>query len=436
MIPKRTALPTLPTATRGRCSWIWCLARSSCKAHMRPQPFRQLTVLELANVLAGPSVGQFFAELGATVIKVENTRKHGDVTRRWRLPSEGTEGTVSSYFACCNWGKQSIALDLRTTEGRQLVQDLAVQSDIVLASYKPGDAEKLGVDAETLQSLNPCLIYGHITGYGSDDPRAGYDAVIQAESGFMYMNGSPDGPPLKMPVALMDILAAHQLKEGLLLALLERSTTGQGSYVAVSLIQAAVSALANQATNWLVAGHIPQRMGAAHPNIAPYGTTYACLNDELIVLAIGTDMQFQRLCVLLEMPNLAHDERFRSNTNRVRHREMLDGVLRDKIGRWDRDVFLRTLHEHKIPAGAVRTMPEVFDQPEAHAMVLNHAATGYKGLRQAAFGQKSAQLSAPPAYAENTRAVLTERLGLSSEEIEGLIQCGAVATRNPEARAF
>ncbi len=210
-----------------------------------------LKVLELASVLAGPSVGQFFAELGAEVIKIENPRNGGDVTRLWKTPGEPTDDR-SAYFCSCNWGKKSVALDLTIHRDIEIVRKLAAKSDIVIASYKPGDAEKLGVSYQQLRTHNERLIYGQITGYGSDDDRVGYDAVIQAEAGFMALNGEHEGPATKMPVALIDVLAAHHLKEGLLLALLTRERTKEGSVVEVSLVQTAVASLANQATNWLV----------------------------------------------------------------------------------------------------------------------------------------------------------------------------------------
>src|SRR5882672_8972514 len=175
---------------------------------------QDLKVLELASVLAGPSVGQFFAELGAEVIKIENPKIGGDVTRGWKIPDEPTDDR-SAYFCSCNWGKKSVALDLTLSKDLEVVKKLSARADIIIASYKPGDAEKLGVAYEQLITINQQLIYGQISGYGSDDDRVGYDAVIQAETGFMDLNGEKDGPPTKMPVALIDILAAHQLKEGL-----------------------------------------------------------------------------------------------------------------------------------------------------------------------------------------------------------------------------
>ena len=391
-----------------------------------------LLVLELASVLAGPSVGQFFAELGAAVIKVENPRTKGDVTRRWQAPrvddAEESDDR-SAYFCCCNSGKQSIALNLSTEAGQDVLHELAGESDVVLASYRPGSAEALGADYETLSAVNPELIYGHVTGYGPDRARAGYDAVIQAESGFMHMNGAADGPPTKLPVALMDVLAAHQLKEGLLVALLSRERDGDGAYVPVSLFQAAVSGLVNQATNWLVAGHSPQRMGSAHPNIAPYGTPYSTADQRSIVLAVGTDRQYAALCEILGRPDLANDPRFATNADRVEHRDALTQILNAQIGRFEAEDFLTALHEHNVPAGKVRDVPAVFDQPTAQAMVFN-AENDPPSLRQAAFPHPngaSPSLAPPPHYAEHTATVLRERLGCSSEQIDTLAKEDVIA---------
>ena len=227
-----------------------------------PAPLAGIRVLELASILAGPITGQFLAELGAEVVKIENPATTGDPTRAWRLAGEDTDSSVSAYFSCANWGKRSLALDVADPAGREVIHRLAGTSDIVIASYKPGDDVKLGLDPATLLELEPSLIYGQISAYGRDDPRPGFDAIIQAESGFTFLNGEPDGPPTKMPVALVDLLAAHQLKEGILVALLQRERTGTGRHVHVSLLDAAIASLANQASNYLVAGVVPQRMGS------------------------------------------------------------------------------------------------------------------------------------------------------------------------------
>lgn len=380
--------------------------------------FTGLVVVELASVLAGPSVGQFFAELGATVIKVEHP-EGGDVTRRWKLPDE-PDGDRSAYFAAINWGKQSLALDLRTSDGQSVLLDLARRADIVIASYKPGDAEKLGADFETLRAANPRLLYGHIVGYDVDDSRVGYDAVIQAESGFTYMNGQPDGPPTKMPVALVDVLAAHQLKEALLVALWERERTGQGACVTVSLLQAAVSALANQASSYLTAGHVPQRMGSEHPTIVPYGTLFTTSDGEQVVLAVGTDRQFQALCEVLGLETLSRDPRFVTNRERVRHRDALRPLLAERIAEQERGALLAALGTHRVPAGSVNDLSAVFAQPVATDLVLKNAATGFAAVRQVSSDLQVGAVSAPPTLGAHTTIVLTHILGYDAATLDQL----------------
>jgi crotonobetainyl-CoA:carnitine CoA-transferase CaiB-like acyl-CoA transferase len=340
--------------------------------------FKDFKVLELASVLAGPSVGQFFAELGAEVIKVENPATHGDVTRSWKVSGEKTDDR-SAYFCAVNWGKKSIALDLQNPGDIDIVRKLAVRADLVIASYKPGDAEKLGVDYKTLSQLNPGLIYGQVTGYGVDNARVGYDAVIQAEAGFMSMNGEHEGPSLKMPVALMDLLAGHQLKEGILLALLEKSKTGKGKQVAVSLIQSAVASMANQATNWLIAGKLPKKQGSSHPNIAPYGDVFKSKDGQEILLAIGSDRQFADLCDVIGVREIAFEERFRKNVSRVENRLELNAILQSGIGGFDADMLMKQIHEKKIPAGVIQNMDRVFEMSEVSSMMMGDEL--FRGVR-------------------------------------------------------
>jgi crotonobetainyl-CoA:carnitine CoA-transferase CaiB-like acyl-CoA transferase len=381
-----------------------------------PEPvFKDLLVLELASVLAGPSVGQFFAELGATVIKLENAATGGDVTRTWKLASERSGTDVSAYFAAANWGKLSVGLDITQPTSFEAVHRLAARADVVIASYKPGDAEKLRVDHQTLRQLQPRLVYGHITGYGTTDPRAGYDAVIQAESGFMYMNGTPDGPPTKMPVALMDILAAHQLKEGLLTALFRRERTGEGAYVQVALLDAAVSALANQATNYLVAGHNPQRMGSEHPNIVPYGSVYTCADGLPLVLAIGDDRQFRRLCQVLGHVELAENLDYATNSARVRHRIDLNNRLQELVGQKTRADLLRELHALHVPAGAVNSVAEALEQAQRMQLMQGETAGGIKQVAFVCEGMAAAQLTPPPGYAQHTAQVLEQLAGIGQQ---------------------
>lgn len=364
-------------------------------------PFAHLRVLELASVLAGPQVGQFFAELGAEVLKIESPA--GDVTRTWRTTAETatTDTTVSAYFSASNWGKKSLVLDLTTTAGQAELHRLAAHADIILASYKPGDAEKLRADYVTLAQENPRLLYGHLTGYGPANPRAGYDAVLQAEAGFMHLNAAgPGQPPQKMPVAMIDLLAAHQLKEGLLTALFQRERTGRGALVQVNLLDSALASLANQAATYLVTGHDPQPLGSGHPSIVPYGTVYRAANGRQLVLAVGSDGQFRHLCAALERPEWATDVRFQTNVARVAHRAALEELLTARIAEVDGDALLAELERRAVPAGAVRPVGEALSQPSAAGMLLPAAGAGPRGLRTVAFRSPQwpvvAELSAPP----------------------------------------
>ncbi len=402
----------------------------------KDKPLAGIKVMELASVLAGPSVGMFFAELGAAVIKVENVTTEGDVTRKWKLPKEPSNSDISGYFSCVNWGKASFAVNLREPEGLDMVYSLAAQCDMVLVSYKPGDAEKLKVDYPTLKQYNKQLIYAHITGYGLQNPRAGFDAIIQAESGFTYMNGEPDGPPVKMPVALMDVLAAHHLKEAILLALLHRERTGHGQYIEASLFKAGLASLANQATNWLVGGAIPERIGSDHPNIVPYGTIYGTKDAKGIVMAAGTDKQFRDLVTVLGRPELGSDIRYAKNQDRVKNKQEINGILQELIGKYTREEILKLLGEKRIPAGGVFNMKEVFEVPESQEMMLQgdyEDGMHIKGVRSVAFNTEDnmavESLSPPPHYGEHTREVLQKWLGFDDNDIDALISKGVIYAR-------
>ncbi|CAN5129480.1 CaiB/BaiF CoA-transferase family protein [soil metagenome] len=343
---------------------------------------QHLTVIELASVLAGPAVGMFLAELGARVVKIENP-EGGDITRQWKLPTEDAYSPVSAYFSSVNWGKEYRSIDLKTSEGKQAVLELIASADIVLANFKLDDDIKLGLDYETLKALNPKLIYGCITGFGPTDGRTAFDVVLQAEAGLMYMNGTPESGPVKWPVAVVDLMAAHQLKEGILLALLQRERTGVGAKVSVSLYDAAVASLANQATNWLMVGHVPQRIGSLHPNIAPYGETLTCADGRQIVLAVGNNHQFEGLCKALGLEELIADTRFTTNSNRVVHRQELLDDLQKHAVLWRRDELLEALLAAKVPAGASRNMQEVFAQPSAQNLIRSENISGVATQRVA-----------------------------------------------------
>jgi crotonobetainyl-CoA:carnitine CoA-transferase CaiB-like acyl-CoA transferase len=346
--------------------------------------FTGLKVVEFASVLAGPAVGMFFAELGAEVIKIENETTGGDVTRGWKLPSEAPESDISAYFCSVNWGKTHLFLDLRQPTDLQTALALTDRADVVISNFKPSAARRLGVDAGSLRARNPHLIHAQVYAYADpEDESPAFDVVLQAEAGFLYMNGAADGPPVKMPVALIDLMAAHQLKEAILIALLRRAQTGLGASVSVSLLESALAALANQATNWLMAGHIPQRMGTQHPNIAPYGDIFACADGRYILLAVGTERQFQQLCRCLALGTLPENPDYQTNAARVQHRKALNDALRSAFLTKNLDEWLSVLRENQVPAAQIRDMAAVFELPEAQGMVLEEGET--KRLRTVAF---------------------------------------------------
>ncbi len=357
---------------------LMILARptSATFAHMPKGPLSDLLVIETAAVLAGPAVGMCLAELGARVVKVENKRAKGDVTRQWKLPVEDTSSPVSAYFSSVNHGKEHLFLDLKDEGDRERFDALLVQTDVLITNHLAADAEKLGLARERLRSLNPTLIHGHITGFAGKPDRPAFDVVLQAETGYISMTGSDTDHPAKLPIALVDVLAAHQLKEGILLALLQRERSKRGAYVEVALEEAALTGLINQASNYLMAGHIAAPMGTLHPNIAPYGETFVCSDGGRIILAVGSDAQFSALCAALDQDGLASDTRFLRNTDRVKHRAELAAALAPAIATWPREALLKILMEAGVPSGAVLRMDEVMATPAAQAMVVEEVIDG------------------------------------------------------------
>ena len=381
----------------------------------------KVTVIELANVLAGPSVGQWLAELGATIIKVENPATRGDVTRGWKLSQEDKHSDKPAYFTSINWGKQSIGLNMKAPESKEILDRLFSQADIVLSSFIPGQAEGLGLEVDEILTKHPELIWAEINGYGSDMPRAAYDAIIQAEAGFTYMNGTP-GHTSKMPVALMDVLAAHQLKEGILLALLDRQSSGKGRRLSVSLLESGISSLVNQASNWLNAGHLPEPKGSDHPNIVPYGTQFTCLNGERIVLAVGSDKQFAMLCEVLGQ---AVPESFLTNQKRVENRQEVVSWLQGLLQKRNREELLRNLYHVKVPAGAVKNLAEVFQAQQAKRLLLSDGES-YAVRQLITNGIAShSDLTSPPSFHQHGVHLL-QQLGYTADQIHQLELRGVI----------
>jgi crotonobetainyl-CoA:carnitine CoA-transferase CaiB-like acyl-CoA transferase len=282
---------------------------------------------------------------------------------------EPVDSPISAYFCSVNYQKKYLTLDIKSDEGHTRLLELLKTADVVLMNFKHGDQEKLNLTDELLQQRNPKLIIGKISGFGDDSDRVAYDLILQAETGFMSMNGESGGQPVKMPVALIDVLAAHHLKEGLLLALMNRMKTGQGSVVSVSLYDAAVSSLVNQASNYLMKRHVPVKMGSLHPNIAPYGEIFKTKDERLVTFAIGSQTHFELLVKCLEVPQLIHDKRFTNNQLRVQNRTELQVELQKPISQYMVNDLLEDMHALHIPCAEIKNLKQLFKEPAAQALV-------------------------------------------------------------------
>jgi len=272
-------------------------------------------------------------------------------------------------------------MDLTKPENRPELEEYIRTSDIVIVNFKEGDDEKFNLKAEDIHALQPQAIYASIKGFQSDSMRIAYDVVLQAECGFMFMNGNTESGPLKMPVALIDVIAAHQLKEGILCALLQRSKTGKGATVRTTLEESALSALMNQASNYLMAGQVAQATGSLHPNIAPYGETFTCADGKQLVLAVGSESQFQHLCEALDLGHVREDARFASNQQRVVYRKELAMELEASFRLKTRNSWTSLLTTVGVPVGAIRSMDEVMESTTAKKMIREEVIDGYPARR-------------------------------------------------------
>lgn len=335
-----------------------------------------LLVIDVSSVLAGPSVATFFAELGAKVIKLENALTGGDVTRTWKLPTENPNNPSSAYYSSVNYGKEVRFVDLKSEEGKNELKLLLQHADVLIQNFKSADWAKFELEPVVIQKRHPRLIHCHLGGFRSNPERLAYDVVLQAETGFMSMNGTPSSGPVKMPVALIDVLAAHQMKEAILLALYQRETSGKGSFISATLEEAALSSLINQASNFLMENHVAQRMGSQHPNIAPYGDTFRCADQKEIVLAIGSDRQFSMFCKIIGADELSSDNRYASNDARVRNRDLLNQALSIELQKFDAGNLLTSCLENQIPAGLVHDVGEACSTDVARALIREEEAEG------------------------------------------------------------
>jgi crotonobetainyl-CoA:carnitine CoA-transferase CaiB-like acyl-CoA transferase len=355
------------------------------------QPLQGLKVVELARILAGPWAGQLLADLGAEVVKVERPGS-GDDTRHWGPPF--ADDGSAAYFHACNRGKTSLAIDLQSAEGQEQVRALAREADVLIENFKVGALARFGLDFESLKAINPRLVYCSITGFGQDGPyaaRPGYDFIVQAMGGIMDLTGEPDGKPQKTGVAYADLFTGMYATTAILAALRGRDAGGTGCHIDVALLDTQVAVLANQAMNYFVTGEPPRRHGNAHPNIAPY-QTFATADGELVV-AVGNDGQFRRLCALLGVPE---DARFATNADRVRNRAALDAVLNSAIALRRRDELLAALAAAGIPAGPINDLAEVFADPQVIARGMRIGGDGPPGLASPIVIDGKRQVSSRP----------------------------------------
>ena len=359
------------------------------ESSVKKPPLTGIRVIELARVLAGPWAGQMLADLGADVIKVENP-DGGDDTRQWGPPfvaGKDGENLSAAYYHSANRGKRSITADLKTEEGQDLVRRLAMTADVLIENFKLGGLAKYGLDYESLRKINPKLVYCSITGFGQTGPYAnlaGYDYIVQGMSGFMSITGEPDGQPMKAGVAIADIFTGIYAVSAIEAALIHALKNGEGQHVDMALLDVQSAVLANQNMNYLISGKAPDRLGNAHPNISPYEVVPVA--DGFLILAIGNDGQFRRLCTLLGIPAIAGDERYATNKARVANRVDVRRIVSTETLKWSKAELLRLCEQNAVPAGAINTIDEMFADPQVVARGLridlqDAAGTAIPGVR-------------------------------------------------------
>ena len=397
-------------------------------------PLAGVRVLDLSRILAGPWSGQLLADLGADVIKVERPGA-GDDTRQWGPPylkNANGENAVAAYYLAANRGKRSITVDITQPEGQKILQDLAKDVDVVIENYKVDGLKKYGLDYQSLQAINPALVYCSITGFGQTGPyreRAGYDFMIQGMGGLMSITGEADGNPgagpQKVGVAVTDLFTGLYATIAIQGALLERQRSGLGQYIDLALFDVQAAVLANQATNYLVGGITPARMGNAHPNIVPY-QAFPTANGH-IILAIGNDRQFKKFCDVANLTQVAEDPLYATNPARVANREAVCAIVADVLRQHPSEYWLAELEAKQVPCGPINSIDQVFNDPHLLArdmrIKLNHASGTQIELAANPIRYSRSQLQQdlpPPELGQHTAPVLQEQLGLSQAEIQAL----------------
>jgi len=401
------------------------------------QPLTSIRILDITRALAGPYCTMMLGDLGADVIKVERPVS-GDETRGWGPPfvgkAYGPYPGESAYFIAANRNKRSITVNIQSKEGQEIVRKLAGVSDVLVENYRTGDLDKLGLGYNDLHSLHPRLIYCSVSGYGRTGPyadRPGYDAIIQGEGGMMSITGPVEGPPSRVGIPITDITSGMFASTAILAALRARDLTGEGQLVDISLFDAHIALLTNVASNYLVGGQTPPRLGNAHPNLVPYDSFRA--RDGWFILGVANEKQWGQLCGMLARPDLKADERFASNGKRVTNRAVLVDELNKAFAQKDVDDWLADLVKAGLPCGRINSVPEVFAHPQAQArdMILetDHASAGtvkLPGFPYKFSGTPAEIQKPPPMLGQHTEEVLTSLLGYSSAGVEELKERGAV----------
>lgn len=392
------------------------------------QPLQNIRVLDLSRVLAGPYCTMVLGDLGAEVIKVEPPE--GDETRGWGPPFAGGE---SAYYLCVNRNKRGMVVNLKTEEGKNILLEIALKSDVLVENFRPGTLKKFGLDYETLHSLNPGLVYCSISGFGQTGSlrdKPGYDFMIQAMGGIMSVTGEPDGEPMKVGVAVADLFAGQNAVIAILAALQARTFTGEGQYIDIALFDSELGWLANVASNFLISGKNPKRYGNAHANIVPYQSFQA--SDGWLVVAVGNDRQFESFCTVIGQPALSTDPKFQTNKLRVENREALIAVLKPIFLQKTVDAWLALIGD-QFPCGPINDLEQVFAMPhvkEREMLVqMEHPTIGALPLVGSPLKMGGTPVSyriPPPLIGEHTEAVLKEILGFSVEQVAVLMGGGCI----------
>jgi formyl-CoA transferase len=387
-------------------------------------PLAGIRVLDLTRVVAGPYCSMFLGDLGAEVVKVEQPGA-GDDTRGWGPPFVGGE---SAYYLCINRNKQSLTLDLKSKRAVELLRDLVKVADVIIENFRPGTMERLGLGEKELRELNPGLIYASLTGFGVDGPMSdwpGYDLIVQAWGGLMSITGTPDGEPVKVGVAIIDLVAGLMLGKAITAALFAREKIGVGQRIDTSLLEAEVASLINVGSNYLVGGRIPTRWGNAHPNIVPYQNFKTA--DGYLVIGVASEVIWKRFCQAIGRADLIDDARFANNSKRVENRAELIALLSETFLQRNKETWFKLLTEAEVPCAPVQTIDQVFQAPQVlhrdMLLEIEHPTAGK--VRMAGIPVKFSVTPAsvrmpPPLLGEHNVEVLKTWLGMSADAIDEL----------------